>query len=177
MLVSPACRDLALVTHAACREAGGEAGGRGEGFHTCGRSLLYKKEVVCFPQARKTLVLLPYVMEQLQGDDSDARAAALPVLGNMLRLLEGKTSSRTALELAEKLRPLFEDVRVGETPAPPLAGHLHSCLPLRPPCSAGGCFAPKPPDPIPALGSCAASQTLRMDSPHLTSATLPCGGR
>ncbi|NXJ36605.1 MROH7 protein, partial [Ciconia maguari] len=59
--------------------------------------------------ARKTLVLLPYVMEQLQGADSDASAAALPVLGNMLRLLEGKTPSLTALALADKLQPLFND--------------------------------------------------------------------
>ncbi|NXR04710.1 MROH7 protein, partial [Sagittarius serpentarius] len=58
---------------------------------------------------RKTLVLLPYVMEQLQGADSDASATALAVLGSMLRLLEGKTLSLTALALAEKLRPLFDD--------------------------------------------------------------------
>ncbi|KGL90093.1 Maestro heat-like repeat-containing protein family member 1, partial [Charadrius vociferus] len=89
--------------------AGGESGGHGEGYHPCGRLLLYKKEVACFPQAKKSLVLLPYVMEQLQSDESDARAAALPVLGDMLRLLEGKTSSHTTLELAEKLRPLFDD--------------------------------------------------------------------
>ncbi|NXK20111.1 MROH5 protein, partial [Arenaria interpres] len=55
---------------------------------------------------RKTLVLLPDVMEQLQGDDS---AVALTVLTNMLRLLEGKASSPTALALAEKLRPFFDD--------------------------------------------------------------------
>ncbi|KFW03095.1 hypothetical protein N327_04497, partial [Fulmarus glacialis] len=59
--------------------------------------------------ARKTLVLLPYVMEQLQGADSDASAAALPVLGKMLLLLEGKMPSLTALALAEKLPPLFND--------------------------------------------------------------------
>ncbi|NXU29718.1 MROH7 protein, partial [Thalassarche chlororhynchos] len=59
--------------------------------------------------ARKTLVLLPYVMEQLQGADSDASAAALPVLGNMLQLLEGKMPSLTALALADKLQPLFND--------------------------------------------------------------------
>ncbi|NXI95085.1 MROH1 protein, partial [Psophia crepitans] len=57
--------------------------------------------------AKKTLVLLPHVMEQLQGPDSDGTAAALPVLSEMLRLLEGKTLSVTALALAGKLRPLF----------------------------------------------------------------------
>ncbi|KAF1537889.1 Maestro heat-like repeat-containing protein family member 7, partial [Eudyptula albosignata] len=59
--------------------------------------------------ARKTLVLLPYVMEQLQGADSDASAVALPVLSNMLQLLEGRMPSLTALALADKLRPLFND--------------------------------------------------------------------
>ncbi|NWQ96345.1 MROH7 protein, partial [Burhinus bistriatus] len=59
--------------------------------------------------ASKTLVLLPYVMEQLQGADSDTGAVALPVLSNMLRLLEGKASSLTALALAGKLRPFFDD--------------------------------------------------------------------
>ncbi|NXS68455.1 MROH1 protein, partial [Pandion haliaetus] len=58
---------------------------------------------------RKTLVLLPDVMEQLQSADSNASAVALPVLGNMLRLLEGKTLSLTALSLADKLRLLFDD--------------------------------------------------------------------
>ncbi|KFW62464.1 hypothetical protein AS28_10154, partial [Pygoscelis adeliae] len=59
--------------------------------------------------ARKTLVLLPYVMEQLQGADSDASAVALPVLSNMLRLLEGRMPSLTALALADKLQPLDSD--------------------------------------------------------------------
>ncbi|NXN62330.1 MROH5 protein, partial [Rynchops niger] len=59
--------------------------------------------------ARKTLVLLPYIMELLLDADSDARAVALPVLSNMLCLLERKASSLTALVLANKLRPLFED--------------------------------------------------------------------
>ncbi|GAB0194588.1 maestro heat-like repeat-containing protein family member 6 [Grus japonensis] len=58
--------------------------------------------------AKKTLVLLPYVMEQLQGAD-DATAAALPVLCEMLQLLERKTASLTALPLAGKLRPLFSN--------------------------------------------------------------------
>ncbi|NXQ90619.1 MROH7 protein, partial [Nyctibius grandis] len=57
--------------------------------------------------ARTTLFLLPYIMVQLQGADSDATAAALPILGNMLQLLEGQMPSLTALELAGKLRPLF----------------------------------------------------------------------
>ncbi|NXD82399.1 MROH5 protein, partial [Halcyon senegalensis] len=59
--------------------------------------------------ARKTLVLLPHVMGQLQGADRDASAAALPVLRNMLWLLEGRMPSLTALALADKLWPLFGD--------------------------------------------------------------------
>ncbi|NXG81865.1 MROH1 protein, partial [Stercorarius parasiticus] len=59
--------------------------------------------------ARRTLVLLPYIMELLQDADSDARAVALPVLGNMLWLLERNASSLTALALPDKLWPLFED--------------------------------------------------------------------
>ncbi|XP_064012740.1 maestro heat-like repeat-containing protein family member 7 isoform X1 [Pogoniulus pusillus] len=57
--------------------------------------------------ARKTLILLPLVMERLQDDDDATSDAALHVLANMLRLLEGKTLSLTALELAAKLWPLF----------------------------------------------------------------------
>ncbi|NWR67102.1 MROH5 protein, partial [Bucorvus abyssinicus] len=57
--------------------------------------------------ARKTLVLLPFVMKQLQDADSDASAVALPVLSNMLWLLEGKRTSLTALALANVLHPLF----------------------------------------------------------------------
>lgn len=64
-------------------------------------------------QARKTFVLLPYIIEQLQGADSGARAAALLVLRSVLQLLEGKMLSLTALALAEKLQPLFNDVRLG----------------------------------------------------------------
>ncbi|NWX81301.1 MROH5 protein, partial [Alca torda] len=59
--------------------------------------------------ARRTLVLLPYIMELLEDADSDARTVALPVLGNMLWLLERKACSLTALALADKLWPLFED--------------------------------------------------------------------
>ncbi|KFV08904.1 hypothetical protein N339_08077, partial [Pterocles gutturalis] len=59
--------------------------------------------------ARRTLGLLPHVMEQLQGADSDARAVALPVLDNMLQLLTGKTLSLTVLELDKKLWLLFDD--------------------------------------------------------------------
>ncbi|XP_065498931.1 maestro heat-like repeat-containing protein family member 7 [Caloenas nicobarica] len=66
--------------------------------------------------AKKTLVLLPHVAELLQDADnnaaSDDSAMALSVLSNMLQTLEGTASSLTALQLAPKLRPLFDDESV-----------------------------------------------------------------
>ncbi|KFV19825.1 hypothetical protein N340_07250, partial [Tauraco erythrolophus] len=59
--------------------------------------------------AKKSLVLLPVVMEQLEHGDGGASDMVLPVLTNMLQLLEGKESSRTALALADKLWWLFND--------------------------------------------------------------------
>ncbi|KFQ93517.1 hypothetical protein Y956_07424, partial [Nipponia nippon] len=59
--------------------------------------------------AKRTLVLLPHIMEQLQDADSDASAVALSVLSHMLQLLEGKMPSLTALALAGKLQPLFSN--------------------------------------------------------------------
>lgn len=88
------------------------------------QALLYPKEGVFFTQARQTLVLLPSITEQLQGADSDTRTVALPVLSTMLRLLEGRTLSLTALELAGKLPSLFDDVRL----------RPHVCVPVTPHC-------------------------------------------
>lgn len=93
-------------------------------FSPRGQSLLYPKEGVFFTQARQTLVLLPSITEQLQGADSDTRTVALPVLSTMLRLLEGRTLSLTALELAGKLPSLFDDVRL----------RPHACVPVTPHC-------------------------------------------
>ncbi|NXL44764.1 MROH5 protein, partial [Podilymbus podiceps] len=59
--------------------------------------------------AKKTLVLLPYVTEQLQSADSSVSALALTVLANMLQLLKRKMPSLITLGLAEKLQPLFND--------------------------------------------------------------------
>ncbi|XP_031411333.1 maestro heat-like repeat-containing protein family member 6 [Meleagris gallopavo] len=59
--------------------------------------------------ARKMLGLLPCIMEQLQDADSGARAAALPVLSTLLRLLDRGKLSLVALELAGSLPALFED--------------------------------------------------------------------
>ncbi|KFQ22620.1 hypothetical protein N331_08380, partial [Merops nubicus] len=57
--------------------------------------------------ARKTLVLLPHVMERLQGTDSETSAATLAVLGEMLRLLDQRTLRCTAPALADLLWQLF----------------------------------------------------------------------
>ncbi|XP_071617353.1 maestro heat-like repeat-containing protein family member 7 [Heliangelus exortis] len=59
--------------------------------------------------ARRTLVLLPHIMEQLQGADSDASKAALPVLAAMLPMLDRKTSIVTTLHLADKLWTFFDN--------------------------------------------------------------------
>ena len=82
------------------------------------------KGTFLFPQARQMLVLLPCVMKLLQHTDSNASAMALPVLSTMLRLLEGRTLSLTALELADKLLPLFDNVRLVGSPAHRDTGHM-----------------------------------------------------
>lgn len=165
--MSPICQDLALITHAACGEASGEAGVHGVGFHPCDRSLLYKKEVVCLTQARKTLVLLPYVMEQLQGADSDASAVALPVLSNMLQLLEGRMPSLTALALADKLQPLFNDVRLGESPVPPSLDTSIRASHRSPHALQGDALPCSPQTHRCPRWLCAVSQIPHMDSPQL----------
>lgn len=175
MLVSPVCRDLALVTCTACREPSGEAGVRGEGFHPCDRWLLYKKEVACLTQERKALILLPYVMDQLLDDDSDASAAALPVLGNMLWLLEGKRLSLTALALAGKLLLLFNNVRLGESPMSPFLGtsiHASHCSP----CALQGDALPCSPQTplLPLVAPCCV--TNPPPRTHSGSASLPQRG-
>ena len=159
--VSPVCWDLALVTRAACQEASREASVCREGFHPCDQLLLYKTEVVCLTQARKTLILLPYIMERLQGADSDASAVALPVLGNMLQLLEGKTSSLTALALAGKLRPLFDDVRLGENPVPSSPGTSIRAS-HRGPCALQGDALPRSPQTpsLPLAAPCCIPNSL-----------------
>lgn len=79
--------------------------------------LLYLKEGVFFPQARPMIIFLPCVMELLQDADSDIRAVALPILSNLLQLLEGVKLSLMALALAGKLPALINDVRIVGSPA------------------------------------------------------------
>ncbi|XP_040502382.1 maestro heat-like repeat-containing protein family member 7 isoform X6 [Gallus gallus] len=59
--------------------------------------------------ARPMIIFLPCVMELLQDADSDIRAVALPILSNLLQLLEGVKLSLMALALAGKLPALIND--------------------------------------------------------------------
>ncbi|XP_040399113.1 uncharacterized protein LOC121062887 isoform X5 [Cygnus olor] len=53
--------------------------------------------------------LLPEVMQQLQDADSDISMKALTVLRNTLRLADGQVAGPIALQLPERLLPLFEN--------------------------------------------------------------------
>ncbi|KAM6032501.1 maestro heat-like repeat family member 5, partial [Theristicus caerulescens] len=59
--------------------------------------------------ARKIQVLLPDVMEALQDAHKYIRMKALLVFQNVMSHMERKKASRTALQLSEKLLPLFDD--------------------------------------------------------------------
>ena len=98
---------------ATCWEARREAGAQ-QPVHFCqgGLSLLHKKETVCFIQARKIPVLLPDIVETLQDANSDVKMKALVFLRNMMGHTKREEASLIALQLAEKLLPLFDDVRL-----------------------------------------------------------------
>lgn len=73
---------------------------------------------LCSTQARKILVLLPDVMEALQDYSADAKVKALVFLRNMMGHMKRKEASLMALQLAEKLLPLVDDVRLPWGPKP-----------------------------------------------------------
>lgn len=90
---------------------------------------------------------MPNIVACLEHADSNAVSMAMLVLSNLLQLLEGKTLSLSALALAPKLRLLFDNVRLGESPVPPALGtsiHTH------PPVLCRGMLCPTA--PIAALG-------------------------
>lgn len=93
-------------------QGGGKRGWLSRGPCSPGPSPLHNKETGCFIQARKMLVLLPDVMETLQDANSDVKMKALVFLGNMMGHVKGDEASLMALRLAEKLLPLFDDVRL-----------------------------------------------------------------
>ena len=104
---------------ATCWEARREAGAQ-RPVHFCqgGLSPLHKKETVCFIQARKIPVLLPDIVETLQDANSDVKMKALVFLRNMMGHTKREEASLIALQLAEKLLPLFDDVRLPWEPQP-----------------------------------------------------------
>ncbi|KAM7074427.1 maestro heat-like repeat-containing protein family member 7, partial [Ciconia maguari] len=59
--------------------------------------------------ARKMGVLLPDIMETLQDANTDVKMKALLFLGNMMAHMKREEASLIALQLAEKLLPLFDD--------------------------------------------------------------------
>lgn len=71
-----------------------------------------EKELLCFMQAVTLQGLLPEVMQQLQDADGDISMKALTVLRNALRLADGQVAGPIALQLPERLLPLFENVRL-----------------------------------------------------------------
>ncbi|XP_076219962.1 maestro heat-like repeat-containing protein family member 7 [Aptenodytes patagonicus] len=60
--------------------------------------------------ARKIPVLLPDIMETLQDANADVKMKALVLLRNMMGHMKREEASVIALQLAEKLLPLFDDV-------------------------------------------------------------------
>lgn len=75
-----------------------------------------RRKLLSFIQARKMQVLLPHIMEVFQEGDTDIKMKALLVFRNMMGHLKRKEASPIAVQLAEKLLRLFDDVRLmGET--------------------------------------------------------------
>lgn len=64
------------------------------------------------------LVLLPDIMEAQQNANTGNKIKALLVFRNVLGHMKRKEASPTALQLAEKLLPLFDDVRLVWEPEP-----------------------------------------------------------
>ncbi|KAF1658882.1 hypothetical protein FQA23_0007297, partial [Aptenodytes patagonicus] len=60
-------------------------------------------------QARKMLVLLPDIMETQQNANTDNKMKALLVFQNVMGRTKRKEASPTALQLVDKLLPLFDD--------------------------------------------------------------------
>ena len=87
-------------------------------FFPGGLSPFHKKEILCFVQARKMLVLLPDIMETLQNANTDNKTKALLLFRNVMGPMKRKEASPTALQLVEKLLPLFDDVRLLWEPEP-----------------------------------------------------------
>lgn len=76
----------------------------------------FTKKKLSFIQARKMLVILPCIRELLEDGHSNIKTDVLVIFRNVMRHLERKEASAIAVQLAEKLLPLFDAVRLmGET--------------------------------------------------------------
>jgi len=78
----------------------------------------HKKEVLFCIQARKMQVLLPDLMEVLQKGNEHIKTKALVVTQNIKGRLKKREASSVAVQLAEKLLPLFDEVRLMGQPEP-----------------------------------------------------------
>ena len=76
-----------------------------------------------FPQVSKMQYLWPLVMRHLQDVDRDMSTNALLVFSNVVPVTDGRRVAHIAPLLAEKLLPLFDEVRLGGEP-----GALLVCL-------------------------------------------------
>ncbi|KAM6042948.1 maestro heat-like repeat-containing protein family member 7 [Theristicus caerulescens] len=68
--------------------------------------------------ARKILVLLPDIMASQENANADNKMKALLVFRNVLGHMSREEASLTALQLVEKLLPLFDDIRLLWEPEP-----------------------------------------------------------
>ena len=84
----------------------------------CRHGTFHKKEVLFYIQARKTKVFLTDLMKVLQNGDEDIRKQALVVTQNVMGHLKKTEASSVAVQLAEKLLPLFDKVRLMGQPEP-----------------------------------------------------------
>ena len=76
-------------------------------------------------------------MEVLQDDSTDLKMKALVVLRNMMGHLQRKEASPIAMQLAESLRPLFDDVRLVWEPEPRRGALGKDSCPSAQPCEQG----------------------------------------
>ena len=92
------------------------------------------KEMACFIQARKMQVLLEDLMATLQHASEDIQMQVLLVLRNVLGHVMGEEASPIALQLVEKLLPLFNDVRLLQDPEPRRRARCKESCPSAQPC-------------------------------------------
>jgi len=94
-----------------CR--GGEGGCLGS---FAGTERFHKKEVLFYVQARKMQVFLTDLMKLLQKGDERIKTKALFDFQNIMVHLKKTEASPVAVQLAEKLVPVFDEVRLmGQT--------------------------------------------------------------